>query len=112
MLQASFDRLRAPRHNIETRYGHPEPVDCCVAGLLQTLLFVLPVFGCDKKWYLYRRGSVFHARSMSSQDCADLQAIAFPRAASLGKALTANPGSVSSEPRMIKEMRSYASDIK
>jgi hypothetical protein len=32
--------------------------DCCAAGL-QTLLYVLPVSGCDKWWYLYRRGSVY-----------------------------------------------------
>jgi hypothetical protein len=34
--------------------------DCCAAGRLQTLLYVLPVSGCDQWWYLYRRGSVLH----------------------------------------------------
>src|SRR5438309_9950386 len=39
--------------------------DCCAAGLLQTLSYVLPVSGCDKRWYLYRRGSVLSAGSVS-----------------------------------------------
>src|ERR1700688_716355 len=50
--------------------------DCCAAGLLQTLSCVLPVSRCDKKWYLYRRGSVSFAGSVSSQSKNDLQAIA------------------------------------
>src|SRR5882724_8634094 len=41
--------------------------DCCAAGLLQTLLHVLPVSRCDKWWYLYRCGSVSYAGSVSSQ---------------------------------------------
>src|SRR2546428_5432000 len=41
--------------------------DCCAAGLLQTMSFVLPVSGYGKWWYLYRRGSVFYAGSVSSQ---------------------------------------------
>src|SRR5713101_2815313 len=41
--------------------------DCCAAGLVQTLSCVLPVSGCDKRWYLYRRGSVYLAGSVSSQ---------------------------------------------
>ena len=40
--------------------------DCCAAGLVQTLSCVLPVSGCDKRWYLYRRGSVLSAGSVSS----------------------------------------------
>src|SRR5437667_7908035 len=40
--------------------------DCCAAGLLQTLSCVLPVSGYDKRWYLYRRGSVSSAGSVSS----------------------------------------------
>src|SRR5882724_10947435 len=34
---------------------------------MQTLLHVLPVSRCDKWWYLYRRGSVSYAGSVSSQ---------------------------------------------
>jgi hypothetical protein len=37
---------------------------------------VLPVSGCDKRWYLNRRGSIFEAGSVSSEGNADLQAIA------------------------------------
>jgi len=40
--------------------------DCCAAGLVQTLSCVLPVSGCDKRWYLYRHGSVSSAGSVSS----------------------------------------------
>jgi hypothetical protein len=40
--------------------------DCCAAGLVQTLSCVLPVSGCDKRWYLYRRGSVLSAGSVPS----------------------------------------------
>ena len=40
--------------------------DCCAAGLVQTLSCVRPVCGCDKRWYLYRRGSVLSAGSVSS----------------------------------------------
>jgi hypothetical protein len=41
--------------------------DCCAAGLLQPLPCILPVSGCDKRWYLDRRGSVLSRGSMSSR---------------------------------------------
>jgi hypothetical protein len=50
--------------------------DGCAAGLLRTLSCVLPISGCDKKWYLYRRGSVCYAGSLVTTGFPDLQAIA------------------------------------
>src|SRR5256886_7217195 len=72
-----------PAHShVPPRFAQAPPLSGagCAAGQLQTLLCVLPVSGCDKRWYLYRRGSVSYAGSLSSQSGPDLQAIAFTKA--------------------------------